>query len=169
MFLISSAQLLTFEPAIPAACLRQAWHFHTRTKTFRVVTGEINREILRLKCYWYSDPDLWKQPSVTAQMSNLKCGLPAARKWQTGSLFWGCSQLQPLAEHPSHKAGSWTFRACALLRSCCSTATCCWITVPVSEVSMVVLPTGSSICTRVWDSGLCSQDCLCILHETVTR
>lgn len=128
------------------------------------------REILRLKCYWYSDPDLWKQPSVTAQMSNLKCGLPAARKWQTGSLFsWGCSQLQPLAEHPSHKAGSWTFRACALLRSCCSTATCCWITVPVSEVSMVVLPTGSSICTRVWDSGLCSQDCLCILHETVTR
>lgn len=92
-FLISSAQCLTLEPAIPAVCLRQAWHCHTRTKTSSVVARE-NREILSLKCYCCSDPAqqlLWKVSrdslSVTAKMSNLKHGLPAARKWQTGSLF----------------------------------------------------------------------------------
>lgn len=123
MFLISSAQLLISETAISAARLRQAWHFHTRVKTFRVVTREINREILRLKCYCCSDPDFWKQPSVTAKISNLKCGFPAARSDKQGHCSPGAvrPQLAPLAEHQSPEAGGWTLGARAVLRSCCST------------------------------------------------
>lgn len=80
-------------------CPRQAWRFRARTKTFGVVARETNREILSLKYYCCSDPAqqlLWKVStdtlSVTAKMSSLKHGLPAARKGRAGSLFSsGCS------------------------------------------------------------------------------
>lgn len=133
-FVISSAQRLTLEPAIPAVCLRQAWHCHTRTKTSSVVARETNREILSLKCYCCSDPAqqlLWKVSrdslSVTAKMSNRNMDYqqPGSDKQGHCSPQAVCSHLPPLAEHPNHKSGSWTLLAHSLLRICCSTATCC--------------------------------------------
>lgn len=164
VFLISSAQLLVLESAMPAAFLRQTWTATQRSK----YSGWWPGKILRLKCYCCSDPDFWKQPSVTAPIPNLKCGLPAARRWQTGSLFSGDCLFSAATSSRALNPQGWELsiqgQHCAEEMLLCSN-----IIAPLGEVSMAVLPTGSSICQGVWDSGLCSQHCLCILHETVTR